>query len=457
MIGKIKEMYIWISLIGIILLALIASYFMKANILILVLLGIVGAIFIIIIYKYDFILITTTMLFGLVKEFLTYNLRLPGNIAYILDLLIIILLIKVFINMIQFRKKINFEVNLCIIFSVLAVVSFLLNGVGIKGFINSFYFDYFRYFVIYVAIIRLDINRKEIDYIMKFIMIFMLLQVPVILYQMNNIEVYETSRYVIEDYYSGLLGGKATSELGFLILLVISYYYAKVMNKNIGFIKFLFIVSYFLIIVFVSEIKIIVVLIPVVIIIINTFYKKNIKGFIIIAMLLLLSFLSMNYIVKLYPKFGEVFTDKQILLENVDYIYAGSGISRMNGIPTAIKEVNSRFYWTLIGKGPGYGVISYNGNYQYRIFYFPYIIAEYGLGGFIILITFYLSHLIKSIKLCRIRDEFKSTIGIMGIGLVIIISISGIYSMSMVKTNFAIVAWAVLGIVIKSRKNLDIN
>jgi len=397
----------------------------------------------------DFLIVISVLLFGFMREFFIYNLRMPRMTSYILDLLIMILLFKIIIR-VKNKKNLN-KVSLVFFvgFTIIAIFSFITTNSSLNGLKSSFYSDYLRYFIIYISIISLNITDKQVKSIINIFIIFIFLQVPAVLWQIDNVVVRETSKYVIEDYYSGLLGGKATAELGLLITIVIAYYYGLVVTKQKSIIKFLGIVLILLIPVFISEIKVIMVLMPLVIILISLFQLKNLKGIIAMSVIILISIFGMRYLMIMYPKFGELFGNLDNVIAIGTHNYAGSGLSRLDGIPIAISNIRGSLYSLIFGNGPGYGVMSYNGLYQFRIFYFPYLISEYGISGFLILISFYIYHLILSLRLMYSSSKEQKVIGIMGVALVFVVIFSGIYSMGMVKSNFAVPVWILLGIISK--------
>ena len=405
----------------------------------------------------DFFLVSFAMFFALTREFLTYNLRLPGFIQYFLDFLLVILTIKIGIKIIKdFKnksiKKIDISIIILTVFTIIAISSMVINGAGVRRFIKSYYLDYCRYFILLISMYRLSITREQINKLIKWIVIFVLVQFPIVLIQSKTVEVYEVSKYVIRDYYSGLLGYKSTAELGFLSILVISYSYGLLINKKLSLKKFLLITIYLLAMALFIEIKIVILLVPAAVVGISIFFIKDKRVIYSLIGILIVSILSMNIVTKIYPQFGEVFNIES-MVETAGYTYADSGMSRLSGVPKALRFIDNERETLLIGKGPGSGTKYYNGKYHFRTFHFPYLISEYGVLGFISLMSMYLYILILSIKTIIKRINNNIPLAAMGIALVGIIIFSGIYSMSMMKNSFAVVAWIIMGAIIKFNKD----
>ena len=114
-------------------------------------------------------------------------------------------------------------------------------------------------------------------------------------------------------------------------------------------------------------------------------------------------------------------------------------------------------YTTAIGRGIGnsiatsYKPSSYakSNMYYYKMFYWSYIIVESGFLGSLLMIFIYCVFLYYSFLLRRSIDSFHNLIGMIGWPFIALIVFMNYYSMAMVKINFAVIAWVIMGLIAK--------
>lgn len=444
-IYSVLSVFIFISII--LTLKTQENFFMFLNV------ALVGIIFTVIILNYEWIIYLFIIFLSLLNYYFTFNLNITSKFGLLLDYFILLMFAKTIYKIIKY--KLNFKtcpIILLALFSVIGILSLCVsdNIIGIK----NFYCDYLRYFMIYISVLYSNVKKKEFNIILRITSIFIVFQAFIVLYQSNHMVVIpgtsgvSSSGFVLQDFFSGLLGFKSTSELGFLIILNLIYIVYLYFNKKTSIIWVISAFVLSLLTVIFNETKIVFVLLPTILIILNI-KRIRLKSILISIVALILFISSYKYVTELYPEQKSMLSSKEKLIEYIDMNYAGSGISRMNGVFVATNEIGTNFYSEIVGMGPGSSSKNINGKYDFSIFYFPNTIYDYGLGGFLLLIIFFILHLKYSNRLIKTKQSFNVILGEVGVALFIIIIFSGIYSRSMLKCNFAIIAWVIEAIIAK--------
>lgn len=451
---KINNTILNIVITSIFIIELVISIIMQKDIATLINLIILLIMFTVLLFKSDFLLIVTTLGIALISDYLYFNIGL-GKISYLLvDYFVAIIFIKLIIKCVSTKKKLKKEIIIILSFVLIGIISAILNGVKAKLFVQNFYMDYIRYFIVFLYIQFSSIGKNEIKKIVKFLIIFTLIQLPFVIYQSIYLNIFpgdmgtSTQGFVLRDFYSGIIGGKGTTELGFLIVLIISFLYSFYSNKGIKFKTFVICTSVMLIISVVNETKVTFVLVPIALIILNI-RKIGIKNIVLTVLICSLVVVAINKLEELYPSQQGALTNIETMKEYINSDYAGSGLSRINGSAIATKEISKDLYSFFIGNGPGSGDKSINGKYKFRTFFFPYLIYELGSIEFLLFVYLIFLCIKKSFYLSKSRDHFLKSVGDLGIITCFLVFFSGVYSISMAKANFAMVVWIINSIILK--------
>ncbi len=431
------------------------SFYFNKNILILMLVLILGIFISLQLLKYDKCLISFTIFLSLILIFFEENLFLGKGITLILDYLITLIAIKLFYLFINRKIKNNLVNSIMIIFVVLSLIGYLSNTPNFYNYIKVLYFDYIRFFIVCLAMVYFSFDYKYLIKLFKYLDIFIILQIPIILFQLKKLEENYTGGYVIQDYASGLLGGKSTAELGGIIIILFVISLVLFLNKELSQKKFLINSLLLVAISVLSEIKFVLVMIPLMIFIV-LIRKINLKTILSFIISLILVFESMNIIATVNPGF-ENFFNKDNITSYINHSYGGSGISRGNSMSIANEYVYNDISKILIGNGIGSSTDSFNQTsefgrnniYYFRMFYWPYLFVENGYLGFLLILSIYIIIIFYSFKLTKYGKREERYIGQIGIPLSILLVFMNYYAMSMVKINFAIISWCVIGIILR--------
>ncbi|ELC8443045.1 hypothetical protein QYB59_002074 [Clostridium perfringens] len=442
--------------ISILLMIFLFSFYFNKNFLILILALIIGMFISFELLKRDKYLIGITIFSSLILNFFEENLGFDKSITLILDYFIFLIAIKLFYLFINKKIKSNFINISILIFIIISLVGYFSNIPSAINYIKVLYFDYVRYFIICLAMIYFSFDNKYLIKLFKAIDIFILLQIPIILFQLKKLEQNYTGGYVIQDYASGLLGGKSTAELGGIIIILFTISLILFLNKKLS--KKVFIINSILLVIIsiLSEIKFVLAMIPLMIFIV-LIRKINLKSIMIFIVSLILVFEAMNLIATINPSFKNFF-NKETLMSYINHSYGGSGISRGNSMSVANDYIENDISTILIGNGIGSSTNSFNQKsefgrnnmYYFRMFYWPYLFVENGYLGLLIIGSIYIAIIFYSLKIMKCKNKEKKYIGQIGIPLVVLLIFMNYYAMSMVKINFAVIAWCMIGIIART-------
>lgn len=407
--------------------------------------------------KFDDILLALTIISSLTVFFLDRNLGFPSIIKIFVDIFSIIILLKIVYYYLKNRITLNIPAYLVLAFSIVSIIGFILNKYSIIQFAIVFEFDYFRFLVVYLGIIYLDIKKEKIYTVLKYLNIFLLIQIPIIIIEYIIFKPNWNWNYgIMQDYLCGLLGGKSTGELGAYICIAIISYYVLYRYRKVS-LKFLIVSTVALLsVVIIAEIKFVLIILPILLAItyVKGTGKKQITAIVLSIFVLVIG---MSFIGKLYPEFKDL-----LKLDNMksylDINYAESNLSRLNSVSVSNEVIGQKFTTRMFGVGIGntdqdginLSEFASNNIYLFKMFTWSYILAETGYLGSFIIIMIYGVNLYYCIKLIKYKDEFNQIIGTIGITTIILFVILNFYCMAMTKLNFGILAWMGLGIISRS-------
>lgn len=406
---------------------------------------------------FDSILLLLTLFSSIVVFYLDRNMNFHSLIKIIVDLLVMIIVLKLSYYFLKKKIKLIIPTYLVLAFILIGIIGYFINGYSIIKFATVFEFDYFRFLIVYLGVIYFDISNESIIKTFKCLNIFLLLQIPIILIQFIRLKPY-FGRYeygIVQDYLSGLLGGKSTAELGAYICIAIITSYVLFRYKKMKLKTFALSSIALLFIVVLSEIKFVLLVLPILLAI--TYVKgTGKKQTIIVGSGIIILVIGMYFTGKIYPEFKDILTADK-MKEYLEYNYAESNLSRLNSISVANEVISEKIPTKMFGMGIGntnntgnnLSEFASNNIYLFKMFTWSYILAETGYLGIITIIIIYGLNIYYSIKLVKSKSEFNEIIGTIGIPSIILFVILNFYCMAMTKLNFAILAWMGLGLISK--------
>lgn len=342
-------------------------------------------------------------------------------------------------------KKIYFPI---VIFSISTFISFLINEGDVISFLSSWFKDYVRYFVIFLAMINLDFPEKKIMKIIKALWYLLLLQVPIVFLQ----DIWSYSHWkainegdIRQDYIAGMLGGRGTIELGILLTIGISALFILFLNKKVKLAYFIIVFSLFIAVISIAEIKFAFFLIALsfsIIFLINF----NLKSSITLLLSGIIIVVGMQQLIKLYPNFQN-FLSKENIISYVNEPYAASRIARSNSFIIANEIITKDFSTTILGYGAG-NADKISEMYRFSAFNVSQYITELGYIGVICFYGVFIYMSIISIYLIKNgKREFEKMLGTIGLILQVIIILTTFYNMPMVNITFSVFAWVTNGVI----------
>lgn len=429
------------------------------------LIGIVGNISIIMaIYLFynDSLNLTLTLITSFTLTYFIENLKMPHAIRYIQDYFILIMAIKLIVYFIKGKisiKKIYFPI---VIFFIVTLTSFFVNGGNFIGFLLTWFDDYVRYFIIFLAVINLEIQENKLMKIIKGLWYLLLLQVPVVFVQeMWSLKYWRpaNSGDIRQDYISGTLGGRGTIELGILLTIGISILFILYIKKKVKLIYFLTVFVLFIAVICISEIKFAFFLIAIsfLIIFLTNFSFKSSIVVLLSGIFIIIGF---QGLVKLYPDFQN-FTSKEYISSYLRGTYAESRISRTNSFIIANEFISKYYSTSILGYGAG-NSDKISSIYRFSAFNISQYIIELGYVGIICLYGIFIIMSFISISLLKNgKREFDKILGTTGLILQPIIIIGTFYNRPMVNITFSIFSWVANGVIYRyyqfNKKQSDTN
>jgi hypothetical protein len=408
----------------------------------------------------DEILVILAISSSLIVTFLTNNLNFNENVNYILDYLITLMLVKNIIYFISGKIKFRKIYIFFIVFLVFSVVSAIYNKINIMIFMKALYSDYIRYGILMLSIINFNLSDNVVKKYIKFLWMFLLIQVPIVIFQ----DLYGRTHWypklpgdIRQDYISGLIGGRGTAELGAIICMALGCIFVLYQNKKISLKYFIIHVILLIYILIIAEIKFAFILLIMVFIIISI-VKPKLRNFVIILFSTVMILVGINILQKVYPDFAGFFQKNNITVY-LESNYGGSNLSRLTAFNTANKEISKTSENKLIGFGAGTGTIKETNSkdfnefqkyniYDFKMFTCSQYLAENGWIGFLCIYGIFLYEIFISYSLMKKeKNQFEIILGTCGIYLGSIIIMITVYSLSMTKINFAVIAWSVIGLI----------
>lgn len=409
---------------------------------------------------HETLLLVLTLMLSFTVTYLIDNIGLSSLVKYGLDYCIILVGMRLIIYFVN--KKIKFhEIYIFIILLlILTLISFSINGISINEYIKKLYFDYLRYFIIFISVISFDLKEVQIKKVTKILWYLLLAQVPLVIFQ----DIWSMSRWhpvlpgdIRQDYLSGILGGRGNTELGLLITIALTTLFVLFLNKKVNYIYFVISLLLLVTVLVIGEIKFIFFILPITMGIV-AISKLNIKSISMGLVALIILSIGIKELGNIYTQFNN-FTNIESIEEYIMTPYAGSGLSRGDSFIIAGKMIQKNFSTTLVGYGVSNATsivdlestpteFQKSHKYRFTAFNISQYIIELGYVGILNYYGIFITILIMSISLIiKSENDFRKNIGWTGISAMFVIITCTFYNMSMEKVNFAIFAWMLMGIV----------
>lgn len=404
----------------------------------------------IIIFYSDSALIACTLVASFSLTYLSENLGLPLAIKYVQDVFIIMMAVKILIFYLRKNKK-NYNIYfIFILFIIFSALSCIYNQENIGSYLKTLYFDYVRFYIVGIFIINSVISESKIKKYIKILWYALLIQIPLVIIQyfrsMDN-WVAKNPGDIRQDYLSGIIGGRGTTELGLLITIALSILFLLYLYNDIKLIYFIICNSLLIAIAMLAEIKFILILLPLTFLSI-VLIKFNLKSLSVLTITIIFLIIGGIQLTKLYPEFSNFFNVQAIEKYSGD-AYASSGVGRTNSFIIANDAICSNFQNTIFGYSIGCAD-KISKKYKYSAFNVSQYMIECGYSGVILIYGFYLYIIGISFKLMKTAEnDFQRNLGYSGFITAEVIIVATFYNRSMVKINFAIFAWMTIGLVYK--------
>lgn len=404
--------------------------------------------------KNDFILISLTIISSIINIYVTENLGLPDSSKLIVDYLIFLISIKLFTYFITKKIKFRFIYIPIFIFTFLSFVSFILNSENLITFLIAIYRNYLRYFIILISVINFDLPRRKIIKFIRLLGIILFLQVPMVIFQdywSENHWIAKLPGDIRQDYLAGIMGGRGSAQLGGYILLAFAIFFILYKNKKIKFIYLIISYILFSTMLIIGEIKFVFIVVPILLLFL-ALKKLKLKYIIIVVITTIILVIGINELGKIYPWFNN-FLNIDSIVETINFKYAGSGLSRGDSFIVATKTISKNIANILLGCGADNNILidSYAvENYKFTMFTISQYIVEVGYLGLATIFSIY-TFVIKCSKYLGVysNNDFDKILGQTGLSLILILILLLFYSSNLVTTNFAIFAWAYMGLIIR--------
>ncbi len=401
------------------------------------------------IFLHDIAIVILTLISSYIVNFLVYNLGAPSILIYISDVFISMMLIKLIIKIFKSTLKTNLMYVLIFIFLTCSICGYILSSESVTLYIRNLYFDYLRYFILFLFMINTEYSENEVIKYARMLFNILLIQVPIVIFQYFwslKHWIPKSAVDIRQDYLCGILGERSTTELGLYIIIALSMMFVLYTKNKLSFKYISSMVSILIAAAVISEVKFVLFFLPCLFffILLMNFNRKSVTIFFITSLMIVVSF---NKLVKVYPEFQGFLSFKSVEKYSSDS-YASSGIGRTDSFIVANRFLNESNENLLLGYGIGQAdSIS---SLRFSAFNISQYMIETGYLGISCLYGIFIYVFYISLKLIKNKkNDFFTLVGYYGLFVVIMIIISTFNNRSMTKINFAVTAWISIGVVYK--------
>lgn len=404
----------------------------------------------IIIFYNNCAIIGATLICSFSLTYLIENMGMPPVLRYIQDYFIFIMAIKIIMYFINNKSKLYGIYYFIFLFILFSIISCILNPRDIIQFFKTIYFDYLRYFIIAIFIIKVYLPEEKIIKFIKTLWYALLCQIPLVIFQYFwslNHWVPKSEGDIRQDYLSGIIGGRGTTELGLLVTIALTALFILYLNNKVK--LYYFIVSAILLITIsiLAEVKFILILLPVVFLMV-VLKKFTFKSLTVFSLIILMLGIGVTELQEIYPEFNNFFTISKMEKYSNDE-YALSGVGRTDSFIVANEFITDKYPNTLFGYGAG-NADRISKGYKFSAFNVSQFMSESGYLGVICIYGLFIYMIYVSAWLMKHGgNKFEKMLGQFGVISMIIIIIATFYNRSMVKINFAVFSWMLIGLIYK--------
>jgi hypothetical protein len=197
----------------------------------------------------------------------------------------------------------------------------------------------------------------------------------------------------------------------------------------------------------IAEVKFVFILIPIMFLYVVC-TDISIKSMSVFVVTILMLIFGAFQIVKLYPEFDNFYNSKSVEKYSKDS-YGSSGVGRTTSFLVANKMISTNLSNRLVGYGAG-SANSLSDSYRFSQFSVAQYIVEDGYLGILCMYLWYVYIINISLKIVKYKkDEFENIIGHTGVIFASAIIFSTFLNDSMVKINFSVLSWMIMGGVYK--------
>lgn len=382
------------------------------NILLAVVIGVIGIALFILLWDKPAILIALQLIISCTSGLFYTQMGLPTTINYIMDAINAYLL---FLSMFVLRKNMGFLGALwpCICIALLfmiTMISYIVNKQPLYLYLWGFR-CIFRFFIFFVSCITF-LHKKDILNIIKLSGVLFAFNFVLCIFQ-----------FYVQGYRVDVLGGMYGTIMGcngglniFLtqmcIFAVVAYLY-----KKVSFLKMDLFLGISLYIAALSELKAVFLEIIIIVLLAILLSKPSRKTLFTISIVGIGSVTAYALLIQLYPHFEDFLSMDSLMDYTVNKSYGTEhGVNRLTGFAI----IYAKFFDTNLLRlfGIGMGNADFSSFFQsefymrykslnYSWFYGTWLYLENGILGLVAMIGFYISIVIKSLKIKKIVREDK--------------------------------------------------
>ncbi|PIP12830.1 MAG: hypothetical protein COX48_06115 [bacterium (Candidatus Stahlbacteria) CG23_combo_of_CG06-09_8_20_14_all_34_7] len=385
---------------------------------------------------------------------------IPGKMLYVYDMLIYLLFL---FSLINGKKKVHPIEIYALLYISFIVISFILGKesfpLRIKGFVI-----YIKYPILFLTLLRLNIDTKVFKYLIKIIIFFSILQVFTSIFQFMKGN--------SPDWCGGFLTRYASGSNAILMTMMFLLILGWIMVDKLR-IKYVFMSIFFMIPLVLSSARAGFIFFIVSIIFMFLIYIFHIKYYsthaimltvIGIVILLILFYFMLLYIVPVFePKSADtisLISSPDLITKDMTGRYSTGYLRRWTSVIFAYNYLTTDILKIIVGNGPGTVAISGNfglsqfmrefGSMFYSTVSLPTFLLELGVGGItIIMLIFFYVIFFSLNRAIYIEDKFLRVIGFALPGISLIMILASIYTNVWDQEALQLVYWLFVSSIIE--------
>ena len=367
----------------------------------------IGVLITLLIWNKPSTVIYIQILYCFFVRFLTIQIGIPSAIKYIFDYLTIILLLQIILHSnktynINIRKPLIFMA----LFAAVAIISTVYNGSSFVLFFWGIRLN-FRFFIFFIACV-IFLKRKNLDDIMKLLLIMLPINTVLVVYQYAVMGL----RF---DYLGGLFGTHLASHSEFITYLIIVTLISIILyvEKKLNIVQLLLDLGMLLFLAAICEIKVLFIIIPMIVVVAAFLSFPNSRALNLIIACVVLMPLSFSLMLIIYPQWAEQLSNIQDAIFNTTMVQYSSevSLSRFTAASYLLTNIIVEPFQKVFGIGFGNAdyFLTYTSSFyerydmlNYNIFRYSLVLIELGVIGLIVYCLFFVSLTLESIRIRKI-------------------------------------------------------